>query len=228
MSFTQQNSWFSCCSVCWCLSAEAVEYPDLVEYTPDCKGCQTEISYAPLVLGLMVWICDASNGKISSSLRRFHLRSDVRRSETRKSNTSSVQGPIGFTFFSKEIQESCHTFVDIPFPIAFPRCGFRSSRPWRMLRHPWEHTVGTDTSKMLLLWQYFPSKILVSRQLGTVRILHASFANRTWLNSWMSRRPSPPSAFGFVRVSQETQHIFLFPSGPSHQNLVNADRILLP
>lgn len=43
----------------------------------------------------------------------------------------------------------------------------------------------------------------------------------------MSRSPSPPLALGFVRVSQETQHIFPFPSGPSHQNLVSVDCIIL-
>ena len=141
------------------------------------------MSVAPVVLGRRDWICAAISGKISAILCLFHLKSVVRRSETRKSNTAYVQGPIGFTLSDSEIHESCQTFVVCPFPMTFPRFDFKSSRPCSILRHPWEHTEGTDTSRKLLLWQYFPNRIRESRQLGTVRILHATLARRAWLNS---------------------------------------------
>ena len=58
-------------------------------------------------------------------------------------------------------------------------------------------------------------------------ILHASLANKALLKSWISLKPSTPIAFAHVKRSHDTQQIFLLPSEPPHQNLVNTDCILL-
>lgn len=42
-----------------------------------------------------------------------------------------------------------------------------------------------------ILWQYLPSKVLVRKQLGMVKILQPLFVSSAWLKSWMSLNPKP-------------------------------------
>jgi hypothetical protein len=51
------------------------------------------------------------------------------------------------------------------------------------------------------------------------RILHACLARRARLNNFVSLIPSPPSYFGWIIASQETQLVLLFPYLHPHQNL---------
>lgn len=95
-----------------------------------------------------------------------------------RSLASSDIGPNGFIFCDTEIQESCHTLVVNPFPIAFPRLVLSRSRPLSMPFHPWEHEADVDIFKKLLLRQYFPVNTLAIRHPGLVRILQDIFASK--------------------------------------------------
>ena len=114
-----------------------------------------------------------------------------------------------------------------PLPTAFPMFSVSRFLPCNIPLHPWEHAWGESTSRKCFPWQYFPNKTRARRQLGSVTMRHASFANRAWLNNCISLSPSPPIALGVVNLSQANQQIFFFSSAPSHQNLVKTDCILL-
>lgn len=158
----------------------------------------------------MHWIFAENSGNKSSSLLLFHFRSLVSKSETRRSLASSSIGPYGLICSVGEIQESFHTLVVKPLPIAFPIFFANKSLPCRTLLQPWEQDEGAVTSRSGFCWQYLPLRILASRQEGFVRIRQAFFARRAWLNIWTSQNPRPPCALGLVRFVQETKHSFFF------------------
>lgn len=185
------------------------------------------MSSTPSLLGFICCIRWPKPGKSLSILSLFHCRLSVRRSDTLRSITDSWMGPKGLVWVLSDIHQSFQILVFSPFPMAFPRFSWRRSLPCRILRHPWEQTAGTLTSRKLFLWQYLPVSTLANKQFGAVNILHAIFASNAWLKIWISLSPSPPVPFGFVNLSQANQHIPFLSGALSHQKRVKADFILL-
>lgn len=139
------------------------------------------------------------------------------RSETNRSWSLSVAGPIGVLGCSVLSQGSFHTLVSSPLPMTLPRLVINRYLPARMPLHPCDIVFVSWTWRNWAEPQYFPFKTHASKQSGLVMIRHACFARRAVLKAWMSRMPRPPSTFGLVSLLQATMHIFFFSREESHQ-----------
>lgn len=148
-----------------------------------------------MTLGRRLMIWSFNSGRRLSIRVVFHsFVSLERRSDTIRSVSFKRTGPIGLKFVFGCIQESFQTDVDSPFPIAFPRCFNRRSRPRSIPRHPWEIAVDAAVLRNGVLWQYFPRRTFAKRHSGLVISLHPIFASKALLKVCISRNPKPPSS----------------------------------
>lgn len=167
------------------------------------------------------------SGNKDLTLGTFHsLEPLLNKSATIRSWSISIGGPNGRPILPFKIQRSCHTMVEFPSPITFPRLVTRRSRPKRTLIHPWDDDGVGGRSRKLLFCQYLPNRIRESRQSGVETNRQACLASKAILKSWISLIPRSPMIFGNVILLQAIQQIF-FLSAESHQNLVSADWIRL-
>lgn len=84
---------------------------------------------------------------------------------------------------AEPIQDSFHTLVDSPSPIAFPRWLKIKSLPLRIPLQPWEQDVAASTLRKEEDVQYLPVNTLDRRQSGFVMSLHAIFPKRARLKA---------------------------------------------
>lgn len=149
------------------------------------------------------------------------------RSDTFRSLLSKVGGPMGEIGEMRDIHGSFHTLILLPDPTIQPRPFTKTSRPIKIPLQPRGSEEGWSVSKKLEEWQYIPKRTRESRDWGNLSTRQAAFARRASLNCSISRKPSPPTDLGRVRVFQETQAIFLIAGFKSHQNIVSIDWICL-
>lgn len=131
-------------------------------------------------------------------------------SETIRSFSSFVTGPDAEVGVDTESQGLCHSLVEFPLPMIFPRSCMITFLPSMILFQPCDAEVEHLILRKDSEWQYLPRSILESKQSGFVRILQESLPRRALLKCWISLKPSPPMLFGLVILSHEIQQIFCF------------------